>query len=57
MTVAFIRTLSPPRRLSMPRQTASDGVLIRRIPGGGQLAMQTLFVPIELRYTAGCCVS
>src|SRR5881227_813516 len=46
MTVAFIRTGSAP---ALPehagaREIASDEVLIRRIAGGDQLAMQTLFV-------------
>jgi RNA polymerase sigma-70 factor, ECF subfamily len=46
MTVAFIRTGSaaaPPEHAAA-REIASDEVLIRRIAGGDQLAMQTLFV-------------
>ena len=46
MTVAFIRTASaaaPPEHAAA-REIASDEVLIRRIAGGDQLAMQTLFV-------------
>jgi RNA polymerase sigma-70 factor, ECF subfamily len=46
MTVAFIRTESaaaPPEHAAA-REIASDEVLIRRIAGGDQLAMQTLFV-------------
>src|SRR5213078_3323812 len=45
MTVAFIRTGSaaaPPEHAAA-REIASDEVLIRRIAGGDQLAMQTLF--------------
>ena len=59
MTVAFIRpgsAAAPPERAAA-REIASDEVLIRRIAGGDQLAMQTLLCAIELRYTAGCCVS
>jgi RNA polymerase sigma-70 factor (ECF subfamily) len=46
MTVAFFRTGSaaaPPEHAAA-REIASDEVLIRRIAGGDQLAMQTLFV-------------
>ena len=42
MTVAFIRTGLPEHAAA--REIASDEVLIRRIAGGDQLAMQTLFV-------------
>ncbi len=45
MTVAFIRTGSaaaPPEHAAA-REIASDEVLIRRIAGGDQLAMRTLF--------------
>src|SRR5258705_11178905 len=45
MTVAFIRTGSAaarPEHAAAP-EIASDEVLIRRIAGGDQLAMQTLF--------------
>src|SRR2546430_1109604 len=46
MTVAFIRTGSAAARPehAAAREIASDEVLIRRIAGGDQLAMQTLFV-------------
>src|SRR5260370_40199550 len=46
MTVAFIRTGSAVARPehAAAREIASDEVLIRRIAGGDQLAMQTLFV-------------
>src|SRR5207245_3804739 len=46
MTVAFIRTGSAAERPehAAAREIASDEVLIRRIAGGDQLAMQTLFV-------------
>ncbi len=46
MTVAFIRTGSAAARPehAAAREIASDEVLIRRIAGGNQLAMQTLFV-------------
>jgi RNA polymerase sigma-70 factor, ECF subfamily len=46
MTVAFIRTGSAAalREHAAAREIASDEVLIRRIAGGDQLAMQTLFV-------------
>jgi RNA polymerase sigma-70 factor (ECF subfamily) len=46
MTVAFIRTGSAaaPLEHAAAREIASDEVLIRRIAGGDQLAMQTLFV-------------
>ena len=46
MTVAFIRTGSAaaPAEHAAAREIASDEVLIRRIAGGDQLAMQTLFV-------------
>ena len=46
MTVAFIRTGSAAARPehAAAREIASDEVLIRRIGGGDQLAMQTLFV-------------
>src|SRR5260221_966058 len=46
MTVAFIRTGSAAARPehAPAREIASDEVLIRRIAGGDQLAMQTLFV-------------
>src|SRR6266853_6774227 len=45
MTVAFIRTGSAAARPehAAAREIASDEVLIRRIAGGDQLAMQTLF--------------
>jgi RNA polymerase sigma-70 factor, ECF subfamily len=45
MTVAFIRTRSAAARPehAAAREIASDEVLIRRIAGGDQLAMQTLF--------------
>jgi hypothetical protein len=59
MTVAFIRTGSAAARPehATAREIASDEVLIRRIAGGDQLAMQTLLRAIELRCTAGCCAS
>jgi hypothetical protein len=46
MTVAFIRTGSAAVRPkhAATREIASDEVLIRRIEGGDQLAMQTLSV-------------
>src|SRR5437764_14911470 len=46
MTVAFIRTGSAAARPehAAAREIASDEVLIRRIAGGDQLAMQTIFV-------------
>ena len=46
MTVAFIQTGSAAARPehAAAREIASDEVLIRRIAGGDQLAMQTLFV-------------
>ena len=46
MTVAFIRTRSAAARpeQAAAREISSDEVLIRRIAGGDQLAMQTLFV-------------
>jgi len=46
MTVAFIRTGSAAAlpEHAAAREIASDEVLIRRIAGGDQLAMQTLFV-------------
>jgi RNA polymerase sigma-70 factor, ECF subfamily len=46
MTVAFLRTGSAAARPehAAAREIASDEVLIRRIAGGDQLAMQTLFV-------------
>jgi RNA polymerase sigma-70 factor, ECF subfamily len=46
MIVAFIRTGSAAARPehAAAREIASDEVLIRRIAGGDQLAMQTLFV-------------
>jgi RNA polymerase sigma-70 factor (ECF subfamily) len=46
MIVAFIRTGSAAARPehAATREIASDEVLIRRIAGGDQLAMQTLFV-------------
>src|SRR5260370_29891408 len=46
MTVAFIRTGSAAARPEhvAAREIASDEVLIRRIAGGDQVAMQTLFV-------------
>src|SRR5205085_7712055 len=46
MTVAFIRTGSAAalREHAAAREITSDEVLIRRIAGGDQLAMQTLFV-------------
>jgi RNA polymerase sigma-70 factor (ECF subfamily) len=46
MTVAFIRTGSAaaPAEHAAAREIASDEVLVRRIAGGDQLAMQTLFV-------------
>src|SRR5260370_39945491 len=46
MTVAFIRTGSAAARPehAAAREIASDEVLIRRIAGGDQPAMQTLFV-------------
>ena len=46
MTVAFIRTGSAAARPEhgAAREIASDEMLIRRIAGGDQLAMQTLFV-------------
>src|SRR5216683_5398528 len=46
MTVAFIRTGAAAARPehAAEREIASDEVLIRRIAGGDQLAMQTLFV-------------
>jgi len=46
MTVAFIRTGSAAARPehAAAREIVSDEVLIRRIAGGDQLAMQTLFV-------------
>src|SRR6266446_4705126 len=46
MTVAFIRTGSAAAQPehAAAREIASDEVLIRRIAGGDQLAMQTLFV-------------
>src|SRR5438874_10218470 len=46
MTVAFIRTGSAigRRAAAAAREIASDEVLIRRIAGGDQLPMQTLFV-------------
>ena len=45
----------PPRRLCGPRIGSSD-VLIRRIAGGDQLAMRTLFC--EMAYSiAGSCIS
>src|SRR4029453_17086498 len=46
MTVAFIRTGSAAAlpEQAAAREIASDEVLIRRIAGGDQLAMQTLFV-------------
>jgi RNA polymerase sigma-70 factor (ECF subfamily) len=46
MTVAFIRTGSATARPedAAAREISSDEVLIRRIAGGDQLAMQTLFV-------------
>src|SRR2546428_10522297 len=46
MTVAFIRTGSAAERPehAAAQEIASDEVLIRRIAGGDQLAMQTLFV-------------
>ena len=46
MSVAFIRTGSAAERPehAAAREIASDEVLIRRIAGGDQLAMQTLFV-------------
>ena len=46
MSVAFIRTGSAAARPehAAAREIASDEVLIRRIAGGDQLAMQTLFV-------------
>src|SRR5258705_7833344 len=44
MTVAFFRTGSAAARPEHAREIASDEVLIRRIAGGDQLAMQTLFV-------------
>src|SRR5437763_2687635 len=45
MTVAFIRTGSAAARPEhgAAREISSDEVLIRRIAGGDQLAMQTLF--------------
>jgi hypothetical protein len=46
MTVAFIRTgaaVALPEHAAA-QEIASDEVLIRRIAGGDQLAMQTLFV-------------
>src|SRR6266581_2989504 len=45
MTVAFIRTGSAATlpEHAAAREIASDEVLIRRIAGGDQLAMQTLF--------------
>src|SRR4030095_939680 len=45
MTVAFIRTRSAAARPehAAAREIASDEVLIRRIAGGDQLAMQILF--------------
>ena len=46
MTVAFIRMGSAAalREHAAAREITSDEVLIRRIAGGDQLAMQTLFV-------------
>ena len=59
MTVAFIRTGSAAalREHAAAREIASDEVLIRRIAGGDQLAMETLLCAIELRCTAGYCAS